>query len=97
MIARLPNGTKVKTVKTEPEATDWTKEALAGCRQWEITGEIIAYSDSHGLCYEVLHYRDGTSGWYNPEELISIVAYSGRLSRGFRDVFLRRYGRISDR
>jgi hypothetical protein len=36
------------------------------------TGYIIGYSDSHGLCYKVRHRVDGSTAYYNPEDLTII-------------------------
>lgn len=34
------------------------------------SGVITRHSDSHGLCFEVLH-KDGSTAWYDPDELIA--------------------------
>ena len=65
----LPVGTRVKTLESS-RANDWA-ETLSQARQWDVTGTIEDYSDSHGLCYKVRH-DDGTESWYNPEELEAI-------------------------
>jgi hypothetical protein len=42
----------------------------ARCSRSDFTnqvGEVTAYSDSHGLCYEVL-FANGRA-WYEPEEI----------------------------
>ncbi len=46
---------------------EWTEEAQKN-RKWGASGKIIGHSDSHGLCYKVLH-EDGTEGYYDPSEL----------------------------
>ena len=38
-------------------------------------GVVTDSSDSHGLCFEVEH-EDGTSAWYNPDELFRIGYYA---------------------
>ena len=60
--------TKVKTVRPEKESNDWDPEALKQ-RRWDIHGEVVRHSDSHGLCYLVRHV-DGTKAWYEPRELV---------------------------
>lgn len=67
MPGRLANETRVRTVKPEREAGDWTKEALAS-RKWGTYGTVTTHHDSHGLTYEVQHL-DGTTGHYEHEEL----------------------------
>ncbi len=64
----LDYGTPVKTTQENLDLHDeWTKEALAA-RKWNVQGKVIAYHDSHGLCYDVEH-KDGTVGSYDPSEL----------------------------
>ncbi len=45
---------------------DFTKEARARRRWGE--GTIVAYHDSHGLCFDVLH-GDGVVASYDPDEI----------------------------
>jgi hypothetical protein len=61
----LPNGTKVLTTK-DAGAKDWEKAAREHVT-WHTPGVILAYSDSHGLVYKVLHGY--TIAWYESEEL----------------------------
>jgi len=61
-------GKAVITVRSENTADDWSDEARLHC-QWGVSGKIINYSNSHGLCYRVQH-EDGTTAWYDMGELI---------------------------
>lgn len=61
---------RVRTVRPEVESDDWTSEALP-LRKWNVTGEIVAKSDSHGVIYQVKH-DDGSLAWYEPRELMLI-------------------------
>ena len=61
-------GTKVRTVRSRTESKDWTPDALKQ-RRWDVCGDILRHSDSHGLCYLVKH-EDGTEGWYERRELV---------------------------
>ena len=39
-------------------------------------GEVVDYSNSHGLCFEIRHLHAGglpTSAWYAPEEIIDLI------------------------
>ena len=60
-------GTRIRTTKENQQVQDWNQE----CRKckWGITGTIIRSSDSHGLCYEVMHDEIGTTAWYDRSEL----------------------------
>jgi hypothetical protein len=62
---RLKNGTKVRTCSV------LTARSLAAVehRRGGDDGFVIGHSDSHGLCYHVIH-PDNTTAWYNPEELV---------------------------
>ena len=61
-------GTKVLTRHDlVPENRNYVREAWPRRRPGQ-TGEIVKHSNSHGLCFEVLH-KDGTSGWYESDEL----------------------------
>ena len=60
-------GAMVKTTQENPALKDeWTEEGHKE-RKWDIEGTIIEYSDSHGLCYKILH-EDNTTGWYDRSE-----------------------------
>lgn len=63
-------GSKVITVETNCTSEDWTASALKK-RKFNVAGEIIGYSDSHGIVYEVRH-ADGSVGCYDPWELDTI-------------------------
>lgn len=63
-------GTRVKTLRENPNVSDWTPEALAS-RQWGVEGRVVTHHDSHGLSYEVRH-PDGTIGHYDPTEIEAV-------------------------
>lgn len=67
MLDKLDHGTPVETVEPKKVSKDWDAEALQA-RKWNVSGEIIDHSDSHGLVYKVRH-ADGTEGWYERREL----------------------------
>ncbi len=67
-----PIGTRV-TVRVNPAFDrefmhpEWRRDGL---------GEVVDYSNSHGLCFEVRHLRaDGkpTHAWYAPEEIVDMI------------------------
>lgn len=60
-------GTRVKTTQKDVEASRTYDEPREGLK-WGIEGEVIDYSDSHGLCYLVVH-QDGKTRWYESTEL----------------------------
>ena len=66
--SRIPDRTRVRTTKEDPEAArlyDGPREGL----RWGVEGTVITSSGGHGLCYYVSH-GDGTpSAWYEPTEL----------------------------
>lgn len=64
---RFHRGLKVRTVKSEQEAQDWTEEALA-TRRWGVVGKITSISNRHGLVYTVEH-KDGSTSFYEEHEL----------------------------
>jgi hypothetical protein len=64
---RVPIGTRVKVAESLSRR-DFTPEAVAE-RVPGARGRIVDYSDGHGLCYSVQH-EDGTSGYYDPDELL---------------------------
>jgi len=61
MVGRL-----VKTID-DADSDYWNNPKARGC-QWGVLGQIIHYSNSHGLCFKVRH-NDGSIAWYDPEEL----------------------------
>lgn len=73
--ALLRPGTEVVTVKSDNPSTDWTADAQAK-RTFGIPGIVIGHHDSHGLCYEVAHFRSGAEegasfiAAYDPDELV---------------------------
>jgi hypothetical protein len=88
----LVHGQTVETIKPDVESKDWRPEALAN-RRWSVTGKIVDHSDSHGLCYLVLH-EDDTTAWYERRELkpfTSGVDYSPEE----RAAMLKRMGALS--
>jgi hypothetical protein len=64
---KLAKGMVVETVEPEEVSTDWAPDAILH-RKWNVVGEVVGHSDSHGLIYQVRH-ADGTKGWYEPREL----------------------------
>lgn len=64
----LTPGTSVRTTQADTTVTDWEPTARAHCR-WGVLGTIRSHSDSHGLCYQIVH-PDGTTAWYAPTEFI---------------------------
>ena len=61
---RNMRGKHVRTTK-DAGATDWV--CPRNC-QWGVEGTILRHSNSHGLCFLVLH-TDGTEEWYDADEL----------------------------
>jgi len=59
-------GTMALTLK-DAGGKNWSDETRSGCR-WGVIGQVINYSNSHGLCFRVRH-GDDTDAWYDPEEL----------------------------
>lgn len=49
---------------------DWTPEAMVLRRPF-ISGRVVAHSDAHGLCFQVV-IDDGGYAWYNEGELTMI-------------------------
>ena len=63
----LKNGTRIRTThENESMRREWTDEGRAA-KKWGVTGVIVHYHDSHGLCYDVRH-EDGSRGCYDPSE-----------------------------
>ena len=62
----ITNGTHVKTIRIL-SGTDFT---VPNNRRPNAEGYVCGYSDSHGLCYKVIHVADELPAWYNPEELV---------------------------
>lgn len=63
----IKRGTPVRTTKADASSSGgWSDAALAD-RKWDMQGVVTDHSDSHGLCYEIMH-EDGTVGWYDPSE-----------------------------
>jgi len=60
-------GQRVRTIKCEPQATDWTAAALLS-RKWGVEGTVVKEHNSHGLTFEVEH-EDGSIGHYEEHEL----------------------------
>jgi hypothetical protein len=56
----------------ELTSVDFVASARTHARQGQV-GVIQRYSNSHGLCYEVLHEDDGTTAWYAPGELTELA------------------------
>lgn len=71
----LKVGSQVKTVKPEVVSTDWSSKAVIQGRvgRWGQNGEIVNYSNSHGLCYEV-KFVDDCTAWFEPRELLRQAA-----------------------
>lgn len=70
---RYSSGDIIRTVQVEDPSQDWAPEAREHC-QWGAGGVVVGVSDSHGLCYEVIHQsirRDGTMvrAYYEHREL----------------------------
>lgn len=59
-------GARVRTT-TDAGSDDWSDLTRSTCK-WGVSGKIIDYSNSHGLCYKVRH-QDGSVAWYEPGEL----------------------------
>lgn len=41
-------------------------------RKAGVYGYIVGHSNSHGLCFGVMHNDDGEVAWYNPDELTEL-------------------------
>jgi hypothetical protein len=61
---KLEIGTRVKTRKLGKRDFSF----IANRRRINGAGIITGYSDSHGLCYRVLHDNE-TEAYYDPDEL----------------------------
>lgn len=49
----------------------YTPEAIAK-RRPGVRGVIIGESNGHGSCYQVQHISDGSTAYYDPDELYEI-------------------------
>lgn len=64
----LAQGTLVRTTHENPKLShEWSEEGRR-TRKWGVEGIVDNHSDSHGLCYKILH-KDGTEGFYDPSEI----------------------------
>ena len=61
----LERGARVMTTE-DACRNDWQTERK--CR-WGVNGIVLRHSDSHGLCYLVMHLDDGTECWYDHDEV----------------------------
>ncbi len=70
MTDRIPIGAVVRTL-ADDGSDDWSDEAREARTAVPrgIEGYVNHVSDSHGLCYRVLHCELGVEAWYNHEEL----------------------------
>jgi hypothetical protein len=68
MAYRTKAGTRVTTAD-KLDGRDYAADARLA-RRPAADGAIVGSSDSHGLCYKVLH-EDGTEAYYDPDELLS--------------------------
>lgn len=70
---RLQPGTTVRTVRGPPTGLPsmWTPKAEAA-RRFGVRGTVGGHHDAHGLCYEVIHDDDGTTGSYDLDELVVV-------------------------
>lgn len=68
--SRLAPGTQVRTA-ANIERRDYTYEAHA-LRRPGVLGLVIGASDSHGLCYKVMHLSDKSEAWYDPDQIAPI-------------------------
>ena len=75
---RIENGTRIRTIgcimtplliahSGKHADSTWSDPTRADAK-WGVEGTIIAYSDSHGLVYEVQHDCGGKA-WYEPGEV----------------------------
>lgn len=61
-------GQTVKVNYNSKYDDEYDDEARRYCKSDDEIGIIAEFSDSHGLCYKVLHL-DGNFAWYEPNEL----------------------------
>ena len=61
---RNMRGKHIRTIE-DAGRTDWVRPRHC---QWGVEGTILRHSNSHGLCFLVLH-TDGTEEWYDADEL----------------------------
>jgi hypothetical protein len=68
-LAAVPHGTRVKVVYERERDKGYVANVNALREKGHLKkGEVVAYSNSHGICYTV-NFDDGTWGIYDPEEL----------------------------
>lgn len=64
----IDGGTMVRTTQPDPSLRGRLAPGEHERRIWNARGKVTGHSDSHGLCYEVLH-DNGAVAFYGPEEL----------------------------
>jgi len=68
----IQSGTQVVTLQPNVKMRrEWTEVGWAS-KKPGFRGRVVGHSDSHGLCYHVVH-DDGTDAWYDPSELVEIA------------------------
>ncbi len=67
MMSHVLVGTRVRTAE-KIDGRDYTEEGRAK-RRPGLSGSIVSFSDSHGLCFCVRHDDDGSMAFYDPDEI----------------------------
>lgn len=62
---------RVHTIVRGPR--DYTEKGISK-RKCGLNGTVVDLSNSHGLCFKVIH-DDGTSAYYDPDELVRTFGY----------------------
>jgi len=62
----IKKGTHVRTTK-DAGRDDWAFGR--NDVKWGVHGTVLRHSNSHGLCFLILHHTDGTEAWYDVEEV----------------------------
>lgn len=68
--APILHGARVKT-DVLPECSKNYVSTANARRKSHVKGTVVDYSNSHGICYTVIH-DDGTWAVYDPEELMIV-------------------------
>ena len=62
----IKKGTQIRTTE-DAGRDDWVAENRMNIK-WGVLGTVLRHSNSHGLCFLVLH-TDGTEAWYDADEV----------------------------
>jgi len=68
----IEQGTFPKVVAYNDPKNDWTYTPEGLLHRSELRGlegKAVAFSDSHGLCFQVFHEGTGKSAWFEADEI----------------------------